>query len=68
MYRSPEGETPLALLLLVFPCSWSPPRVNDDALDPNVKTHRLTIQPTPWVLFFPADPRDAMGLYNGEFQ
>ena len=68
MYHSPGGETPLSLLLLVFPCSWSPPRVNDDALNPNAKTHRLTSQPTPWVLFFPADPRAAMGLYNGEFQ
>lgn len=47
-----------------IPCSQSPPRVNDDALDPNAKTHRLTSQPTPWVLFFPADPRAAMGLYN----
>lgn len=64
MYRSPEGEAPLALLLLVFPCCRSLLRVNDDALDLNAKTHQLTSQPTPWVLFFPADPRTAMGLYN----
>ena len=65
MYRSPEDETPFALLLLVFPCCRSPPRMNGDVLDPNAMTHRLTSQPTPWVLFFPADPRAAMGLYNG---
>ena len=68
MYRSIKDETPIDLSLLVFPCCRSPPRVNDDVLDLNVMTHRLTSQPTPWVLFFPADPQAAMGLYNGEFQ
>ena len=68
MYHTLEDETPLDLPLLVFPCFWPPPRVNDDVLDPNAMTHRLTSQPTPWVLLFPADPRAAMGLYNGEFQ
>ncbi len=34
MYRTPEGETPLTLLSLVFPGCRSLLRVYDDALDP----------------------------------
>ena len=68
MYHSPEDETPIDLALIVFPCCRSPLRVNDDVLDPNAMTDRLTSQPTPWVLFFPKNPRAAMGLYNGGMQ
>jgi len=68
MYHSQEDETPLALLLLLFPCFQSPQRVNDNVFDLNVMTQWLTSQPTPWVLFFPVEPQAAVGFYNGAMQ